>query len=221
MVESVSDYAIVLLDPDGWVRSWNAGATGSRATRPTKHRSPLLDLLPPKQAVADGLRCASCRSHAEAGSLPGRGLSEAQGWLAVLGERGDHGAARRGRQLVGFSKITRDLTERREHEELLRRSEERFRLLVEGVQDYAIFMLDPDGRIASWNSGAQQNKGYTADEIIGQHFSVFYPPEVAARGLAARGARAGAGAGTLRGRGLARTQGRHAVLGQRGDHGAA
>src|SRR5688572_7964861 len=65
---------------------------------------------------------------------------------------------------------------------MLRRSEERFRMLVEGVRDYAIFMLDPEGHVASWNIGAQQAKGYTADEIIGRHFSVFYPAEVARAG---------------------------------------
>jgi len=68
-----------------------------------------------------------------------------------------------------------------EYEEL-RRSEERFRLLVERVQDYAIFMLDPDGRIASWNVGAERIKGYTASEVIGRHFSIFYPPEDVAAG---------------------------------------
>jgi PAS domain S-box-containing protein len=67
-------------------------------------------------------------------------------------------------------------------EEPLRQSEERFRLLVESVKDYAIFMLDPDGRVATWNAGAEHIKGYRAEEIIGHHFSRFYPPEVAARG---------------------------------------
>lgn len=61
--------------------------------------------------------------------------------------------------------------------ELLRQSEERFRLMVESVRDYAIFMLDPDGYVTSWNRGAELNKGYKADEIIGRHFSVFYPQE--------------------------------------------
>jgi hypothetical protein len=80
--------------------------------------------------------------------------------------------------LLGFAKVTRDLTQRRIHEEELRRSEERFRLLVEGVSDYAIFMLDANGRIVTWNVGAERIKGYTAREIIGQHFSIFYPDDV-------------------------------------------
>src|SRR6185295_20374831 len=85
-------------------------------------------------------------------------------------------------QLLGFAKVTRDLTERREHEERLRLSEERFRLLVEGVTDYAIFMLDPNGLVATWNAGAARIKGYHADEIIGQHFRKFYPPEAVESG---------------------------------------
>jgi hypothetical protein len=80
-------------------------------------------------------------------------------------------------ELLGFAKVTRDLTQRRIHEEELRRSEERFRLLVEGVRDYAIFMLDANGRIVTWNVGAERIKGYTASEIIGQHFSIFYPSD--------------------------------------------
>ncbi len=64
----------------------------------------------------------------------------------------------------------------------LRRSEQRFRLLVEAVEDYAIFMLEPDGTIASWNAGAERSKGWTAQEIVGRHFRVFYPPDVAANG---------------------------------------
>ncbi len=78
--------------------------------------------------------------------------------------------------------VVRDITERKQAETDLRQSEERFRLLVDGAIDYAIFMLDPEGRVATWNSGAQRIKGYTAGEILGQHFSKFYPQESIERG---------------------------------------
>ncbi|HET6763370.1 MAG TPA: PAS domain-containing sensor histidine kinase, partial [Longimicrobiaceae bacterium] len=84
--------------------------------------------------------------------------------------------------LVGFAKVTRDLSERRAAEETLRQSEERFRLLVQEVKEYAIFMLDATGRVASWNEGAERINGYTADEIMGRHFSTFYPAEDVAAG---------------------------------------
>jgi PAS domain S-box-containing protein len=73
--------------------------------------------------------------------------------------------------------VARDITRRRQVEEALRKSEEHLRLLVDGVSDYAIFMLDPSGQVASWNQGAERIKGYKANEIIGRHFSCFYPPE--------------------------------------------
>jgi PAS domain S-box-containing protein len=85
-----------------------------------------------------------------------------------------------GRPLYLFLQV-QDVTAERAAMEELRKSEERFRLLVEVVEDYAIFMLDPGGHIVSWNTGAQRSKGYRADDIIGQHFRVFYPPEVQAR----------------------------------------
>src|SRR5581483_2962428 len=89
-------------------------------------------------------------------------------------------------KLLGFSKITRDLTDRRMHEEALRQSEQRFRLLIDAVQDYAIFMLDPEGLVVSWNSGAERMKGYRRDDIVGKHFSVFFTEEDLAAGKPAQ-----------------------------------
>jgi PAS domain S-box-containing protein len=80
-------------------------------------------------------------------------------------------------ELIGFAKVTRDLSERRKHEESLRINEARFRALVEGVRDYAIFMLDPNGEVASWNAGARQIYGFAVHEVIGTHFSRFIPTD--------------------------------------------
>ncbi|MBK8027071.1 MAG: PAS domain S-box protein [Chloroflexi bacterium] len=77
----------------------------------------------------------------------------------------------------GILALTHDITERKRSEESLRDSEERFRLLVDQVEDYAIYMLDAQGNVASWNQGAEKLKGYAADAIIGRHFSIFFTPE--------------------------------------------
>ena len=87
---------------------------------------------------------------------------------------------------IGFAKITRDITERRAAQEALVESERRFRLLVQGVADYAIYMLDPSGMVSNWNAGAERIKGYRAEEIVGQHFSVFYTEEDRSGGLPPR-----------------------------------
>ncbi|HEX2168502.1 MAG TPA: PAS domain S-box protein, partial [Longimicrobiales bacterium] len=90
-----------------------------------------------------------------------------------------------------------DITARKEAERALRESEARFRLLVESVSDYAIFMLDPDGRVMSWNAGAERIEGYTGAEVLGRHFSIFYTAE---------DQHAGTPAATLK---AARREGRH------------
>src|SRR5262249_19425056 len=94
--------------------------------------------------------------------------------------RGDDG------ELIGFAKITRDITERRAAQEALAESERQFRLMVQGVTDYAIYQLDPNGIVSTWNAGAQRIKGYSADEIIGHHFSRFYTDAERSAGLPAR-----------------------------------
>jgi PAS domain S-box-containing protein len=93
---------------------------------------------------------------------------------------------RREGQVVGHVAVVRDISGRKHAEAALRASEERFRLLVEGVQDYAIYLLDPEGRIATWNTGAERIKGYTAAEVLGRPFRQFFPPDEQARGTPAR-----------------------------------
>ena len=118
---------------------------------------------------------------------------------------------------IGFAKITRDLTERRAAEQQLKLSEEQFRLLVQGVTDYAIYMLDPEGRVTNWNLGAQRIKGYLPSEIIGKHFSQFYPDADREAGEPDRAIATARARGKIREGGLARPQGRDSLLGARRD----
>ena len=177
LVSSVRDYAIFALDPDGIILTWNAGAERIKGYRADEIIGKHFSIFYPHELVAEGFPAFELRTAANTGRF------EDEGWrlrkdgsrfwanVVITALRDEQGA------LVGFAKVTRDLTERREAEEALRESEERFRLLVEGVRDYAIFMLDPEGRVSTWNAGAERIKGYRAREIIGQHFSKFYPEE--------------------------------------------
>lgn len=174
LVSSVQEYAIFALDPRGVVISWNEGAQRLKGYAPAEIIGRHFSTFYPPADIAAGKPPRELKEAVE------RGRVEDEGWrvrkdgtrfwanviITALWDEGRH---------VGFAKVTRDLTERRRVEETLRASEERFRLLVEGVKDYAIFMLDPHGNVASWNRGAAAITGYRADEIIGRHFSTFYP----------------------------------------------
>lgn len=104
--------------------------------------------------------------------------------MTRLNQELEHRVLRRTRDLSETNqRLRQEVAEHRRTETRLRESEQRFRLLVEAVTDYAIFMLDTDGHVASWNAGAQRFKGYTTEEILGQHFSRFYLPEDVAQGL--------------------------------------
>jgi PAS domain S-box-containing protein len=177
LVESVRDYAIFMLNPDGVVLTWNAGAERFKGYRADEIIGQHFSRFYTPEALAQKLPERELETAREVG------VFEDEGWrvrkdgtlfwanVVITAVRNAQG------EFIGFAKITRDLTERRAHEEDLRRSEERFRLLVEGVGEYAIFMLDPNGRVATWNVGAERIKGYKPHDIIGQHFSIFYPSE--------------------------------------------
>lgn len=177
LVQSVTDYAIYMLDLEGIVASWNAGAERFKGYRPDEIIGRHFSRFYTEEDRAAGIPALALRTAAQEGRF------EAEGWrlrkdgtrfwanVVIDPIRDPHGT------LLGFAKVTRDLSERRQAEEALRRSEERFRLLVESVTDYAIYMLDPGGHVASWNAGAQRFKGYAADEILGAHFSRFYTEE--------------------------------------------
>jgi PAS domain S-box-containing protein len=177
LVQSVTDYAIYMLDTGGHVVSWNAGAERFKGYAENEILGQHFSRFYTDADRAAGVPALALRT----AELEGR--FEAEGWrLRKDGTRFwanvviDPILLPDG-NLAGFAKVTRDLTARRAADEALRRSEERFRLLVQSVTDYAIYMLDIDGRIASWNAGAERFKGYAEDEIIGEHFSRFYSEE--------------------------------------------
>ena len=182
LVDSVQDYAIFALDAGGHILSWNAGAQRLKGYKPDEVIGRHFTIFYPPDALAAG------KPEWELEVAVRDGRVEDEGWrirkdgsrfwanVVITALRDPDGA------VIGFAKVTRDLTERRAAEQALRQSEERFRVLVQGVKDYAIFMLDPRGRVASWNEGAQRINGYTAEEIIGRHFSAFYPAADVAAG---------------------------------------
>jgi PAS domain S-box-containing protein len=182
LVDSVQDYAIFALDPHGYILSWNPGARRLKGYSPEEIIGKHFSVFYPPEKVAERFPEYELEVAAEVGRFEDEGWrvrkDGSRFWASVVitALRDADG------QLVGFGKVTRDLTDRRQAEEALRESEERFRLIVQTAKDYAIFMLDPGGHVATWNEGAQRIKGYAAEEIIGRHFSTFYPPEDIAAG---------------------------------------
>src|SRR6195952_119109 len=177
LVEAVTDYAIYMLDPSGIVTSWNAGAERFKGYSAREIIGQHFSRFYTDEDKGTGLPARALATSAREGKF------EAEGWrvrrdgtrfwahVVIDPIRDPDG------KLTGYAKVPRDLTERRAAEETLRRSEEQFRRLVQGVTDYAIYMLSPDGIVTNWNAGAERIKGYAPQEIIGQHFSRFYIEE--------------------------------------------
>lgn len=182
LVQGTTEYAIFMLDPSGRIATWNSGAERIKGYRAEEIIGEHLSRFYPPDAIARNW------PQYELEMAQAEGRFEDEGWrlrkdgsrfwasVVITALRDTEG------RLQGFSKVTRDLTRRKQAEEALRSSEERFRILVEGVKDYAIFLLDPEGYIVSWNPGAERIKQYRQEEIVGQHFSRFYPQEALDRG---------------------------------------
>jgi PAS domain S-box-containing protein len=177
LISGINDYAIYMIDPNGYITSWNAGARRFKGYTEQEIIGEHFSRFYTPEDQATGLPARAL------GIALGEGKYEAEGWRVrkdgtrfwahvvidpIYNEDG---------RLLGFAKVTRDVTERKHAEDALRESEQRFRLLVQGVTDYAIFMLSPEGIVTNWNVGAQRIKGYSEAEIVGSHFSRFYTEE--------------------------------------------
>ena len=177
LVNAIKDYAIYLLDRDGYVASWNAGAERFKGYTAEEIIGQHFSRFYTEEDRANGLPQRALETAAANGNF------EAEGWRVrkdgtrfwtsvvidpVIDEAG---------KLIGFAKVTHDVTDKKEAQRALIESEQRFRMLVQSVKDYAIYMLDAQGHVTNWNPGAQAIKGYSAEEIIGQHFSRFYTEE--------------------------------------------
>ena len=183
LVDAVVDYALFLLDPEGQVSTWNPGAErikGYTAEEAIGQNYAIFFTEEDRRSGRPRLALEEARRS---------GRFESEGWrirkdgrrfwaLAVVDAVRDEEG-----RLIGFVKITRDMTERHNAQAALIESERRFRMLVQGVTDYALFMLDAEGFVTNWNAGARRIKGYAADEIVGQHFSRFYTEEDKAAGI--------------------------------------
>ncbi|MBC9178139.1 PAS domain S-box protein [Roseomonas ludipueritiae] len=185
LIRSVVDYAIFMLDLDGHVMSWNSGAERIKGYTAEEIIGEHFSRFYTEEDRAAGLPAKALRIATESGRFSAEAWrirkDGARFWAMVVID-----AIYQDGRLIGFAKITRDMTEQRKAQIAAMESERRFRLLVEGVTDYAIYMLDPDGRVSNWNAGAERIKGYALADVVGQHFSRFYTPEDVAAGLPRR-----------------------------------
>ena len=185
--ELTSDYSIFALSIQGTVSTWNPGGECMQGYRPDEIIGQPFALLYPPEGRASGAPEAALHAAAKTG----RHVEE--GWrmrkdgslfwanVAMTALRDSTNA------LIGFGTVISDVSDKKAAYDAVLKSERNFRLLVQGVTDYAIFMLSTDGHITSWNAGARRIKGYTEAEIIGSHFSRFYTPEDVAAGVPFRG----------------------------------
>ncbi|QBZ90002.1 PAS domain-containing sensor histidine kinase [Pseudomonas viciae] len=178
LIDAVVDYAIYMTDPTGIITSWNSGARRFKGYEEAEILGQHFSRFYTDQDRADGLPQRALDTAVREGRFEGEGWRVRKDgtlfWSHVVI---DPIIDSQSGELLGFAKITRDLTDRKMAEETLKQSEQQFRLLVQSVTDYAIYMLDPDGQVTNWNQGAQRIKGYLPTEAIGRHFSMFYTPE--------------------------------------------
>ncbi len=214
LIDAVIDYAIYMIDLQGVVLSWNSGAVRLKGYSAEEIIGKSFSNFYTPEDRAAGLHEKALGLARETGCFAGEGWrvrkDGSRFWASVVIDaiRDENG------ELIGFAKVTRDVTDRQDAQASLLASERRYRILrFEAVVDYAIFQLDATGVVTTWNPGAQRIKGYTPEEIIGQHFSRFYTEEDRKAGIPQRALQQAGTTGRFRSRGIAGSQERLDVLG--------
>jgi PAS domain S-box-containing protein len=197
MIDSIVDYAILMLDPDGVVLTWNRGAEALKQYRASEIVGKHFSVFYTREDLERGKPQRELQEAADSGRL------EDEGWrirkdgtrfwanVVLTAQRDPKG------KLLGFSKVTRDFSERRQADEM----QQRYRQMVDAVYDYEIIMLDPEGKVLTWNAGAEKLKGYRAEEVIGTSFSRFYTAEDLRAGRPEHELRAAAAQGRIEDKG--------------------
>ena len=187
LLDAVTEYAIYMLNPDGLVTSWNAGAEHLKGYGPAEIIGQPYERFFTREDQQRNVPAQILATAKEAGRHESEGWRVRKDGVRFWASAILHKVQDKAGRHIGFVQVTRDITQRKATQDALLESERRFRILVQGVTDYAICMIDPSGIVINWNTGAERIKGYTADEIIGQHISRFYSREDRAAGLPARG----------------------------------
>ncbi len=186
MIEEIQDYAIILLDREGYIRNWNKGAQKIKLYKEAEILGKHFSIFYLQSDLDNNVPLKMITEATESGRAAQEGWRQRKdgtkfwGSITITALHGDNG------DVIGFCKVTRDLTDKKIVEDSLRMSEERYHKMVAEVQDYAIILLSADGIIENWNAGAEKIKGYSANEVLGRKFELFYTPEDRAGGLPAK-----------------------------------
>src|SRR6185295_19170343 len=177
MIREIQDYAIILLDVDGIIRSWNKGAQRIKLYSQEEILGRHFSIFYSQENLAYNLPKILLNEAKKKGRAAQEGWrvrkdgSKFWGSITITALHDDDN------NVIGFSKVTRDLTDKKTAEDNLKMSEERYHKMIAEVQDYAIILLDANGVIENWNAGAEFIKGYSSDEIVGRRFDIFYTQE--------------------------------------------